>query len=71
MALGKLIAAGTVAINSGNEVKYPLFESAAGAEAVGQFSTTREVPYAAPSGKLGCRSLNRGARRFLYFPNAA
>ena len=34
MALGKLIAAGTVAINSGNEVKYPLFESAAGAEAV-------------------------------------
>ena len=34
MALGKLIAAGTVAIKSGNEVKYPLFESAAGAGAV-------------------------------------
>jgi NTP pyrophosphatase (non-canonical NTP hydrolase) len=30
-ALGKLVAAGTVAINSGNEVKYPLFKSAAGA----------------------------------------
>jgi len=31
MALSNLIAAGTVAIKSGNEVKYPLFESAAGA----------------------------------------
>ena len=34
VALGKLVAAGTVAINSGSEVKYPLFESAAGAGAV-------------------------------------
>ena len=31
VALGKLVAAGTVAINSASDVKYPLFESGAGA----------------------------------------
>jgi hypothetical protein len=34
VALGKLVAAGTVAISSGSEVRYPLLESAAGAGAV-------------------------------------
>ena len=34
VALSKLVADGTVAINSRSEVKYPLFESAGGAGAV-------------------------------------
>jgi len=33
VAVGKLVAAGTVVINADSDVKYPLFESASGAGA--------------------------------------
>lgn len=33
VALGKLVAAGTVVVTAGSEVKYPLFDSAAGVRA--------------------------------------